>query len=193
MTRTNIWGNILLMHLFFKMPDTKRWTKWRQISSVSQLTSHKRSHSYLNMQSIYLCNIPKWCTFNYLLRIAIVFDKRPNRYYSPTFGIVLFALASSTTRHLEFSARTILTAFAGDTQLVYHCVTSGNGGTVKDTGSKCVKPIFQPISNNVSSIFKWVSFSTAVNHHALQPWRIDPFDSNKACSTLEHSYSPMVS
>ena len=78
-------------------------------------------------------------------------------------------------------------------QLVYHCVSSGNGGTVKDTGSKCVEPIFQPISNNFSSIFKWVSFSTAVNHHALQPWCIDPFDSNKASGTLEHSYSPMVS
>ena len=49
-----------------------------------------------------------------------------------------------------------------------------------------------PSSNNFA-IFKWVSFSTAVKHHALQQWRIDPFDLNEACGTLKHSYSPMVS
>ena len=83
----------------------------------------------------------------------------------PTHILCPFALASSTTRQLEFSAWTITRAFAGDTQLVYHCVSSGNGGTVKDTGSKCVEPIFQPISNNFSIIFKWVSFRTVVTHH----------------------------
>ena len=97
------------------------------------------------------------------------------------------------TRHLEFSARTITSAFTGDTQLVDDCVSYSNGGTVKDTGSKCVAPIFQRKSGDIFSNFKWVSFSTAVNHHALHPWRIDPFDSNRACGTLEHSYSLMVS
>ena len=95
---------------------------------------------------------------------TIVFNKSPNWHYSPTFDIVPFAFASSTTRHLEFSARTITSAFAGDTQRVSDCISSGNGGTVKDTGSKCVGPIFQRKSENLSSIFKWFPFSTAVNH-----------------------------
>ena len=140
---------------------------------------------------------------NHILNIVLInlchschnhyFQQESQQVLLATFGIVPFALASSTTRHLKVSAWTITRAFAGDTQLVYQCVSSGNGGTVKDTGSKCVESIFQPISNNFFSIFKWGSFSTAVNHHALQSWRIDPFDSNEPSDTLEHSHSPTVS
>ena len=95
---------------------------------------------------------------------AIVFNESPNRYYSPTFGIVPFALASSRTLHLEFSARTITMAFAGDTQLVYHCVSSGNGVTANDTGPKCVNP-----SSNRYQIIFHPSSNESLSEHSCQP------------------------
>ena len=70
MTRTNIYDNIVLICLFFRKPITKPSTINRKISSVSQLTSHNRSYNYLNMYSIYLCNISTLCKFIHILNIA---------------------------------------------------------------------------------------------------------------------------
>ena len=66
--------------------------------------------------------------------------------------------------------------------------------------SKILVPnVWNPSSNRYliispSSSSESLSAHVPVNHHALKPWRIDnPFESNKSCGTLEHSYSPMVS